>query len=211
MLLSSSPLAKKTHLPCLKHHSDSRHSAANNAEKSRSMSWTCLPGVTDVGGEGVQLECMVRPTTVTQEALQEQSQGSCPIAPQGVREGRRQWPTCQPCPQPQAQAGRPKAWLCSTAPTLGAFPTLYQDMATFDVTSTRRSPSNTCAPSTARSMQEQDFVFLYLPLTSGMPLGFPGIEEVVAGIHLSVYTYTHTYTQFSLLRNNHCRTGLVCF
>lgn len=35
ILLSNSPLAKKIHLPCLKYHSGSMHSAENKAEKSR--------------------------------------------------------------------------------------------------------------------------------------------------------------------------------
>lgn len=34
ILLTNSPLAKKFHLPCLKHHSGSRHSAENRREKS---------------------------------------------------------------------------------------------------------------------------------------------------------------------------------
>lgn len=34
ILLSNSPLAKKIHLPCLKHHSGNRHSAEYRAEKS---------------------------------------------------------------------------------------------------------------------------------------------------------------------------------
>lgn len=89
-------------------------------------------------------------------------------------------------------------------PMLGAFPGLHQAMAMFDGTSTRRSPSKTRAPSSARSTQDQDFGFLYTPLTLGLPLGFPGIEEVVM---TDIYTHTH----FSQPRNNHCRKDLVYF
>lgn len=67
---------------------------------------------------------------------------------------------------------------------LGAFPVFYQAMDVFDVISTRRSPSNTHAFSSARSMQDQDFVVLYVLLTLGLPLGFPGIEKVVMGIYV---------------------------
>lgn len=57
-----------------------------------------------------------------------------------------------------------------------------------DVTSARHNPSNTLAPSSARSTQDQNFAFRYMPLILGLPLGFPGIEEVVL---TDIYTYTH--------------------
>lgn len=78
-----------------------------------------------------------------------------------------------------------------TGPTLG----LYK--ATFDITVARVCPSNTHVPSSARTTQEQDFVFLYLPRTLGLPLGFPGTEEVV-----------HTHIHISV---DHCRKDLACF
>lgn len=103
ILLSDSLLAKKIHLPCLKHHSGNGQSAENRAEKSHKSN--------------------------TQS--------------------------------------------------------LYKTMAMFDITVARICPSNTHILSLVRITRDQDFVFLYLLLTLGLLLGFPGTEEVI-------HTQTHT-------------------
>lgn len=75
---------------CLQHHSECRHSAENNVGNSYSMSRTCLHGVKDVGGADVWFMQLVCPTVGTQEAMQEQSWGTNPTAPQCVRDGGKQ-------------------------------------------------------------------------------------------------------------------------
>lgn len=77
---------------------------------------------------------------------------------------------------------------------------LYKAMALFDITVARACPSNTCVPSSVRTTQDQDFMFLHLPLTLGQSLGFIGTEEVI-----------HTHKHFNQPRNNHCRKDLACF
>lgn len=177
-------MTKEIHLLWLKHHSESRHSAANNAEKSRSMSWPCLTG--DVGGHAVGAPSVPnnRDTRNHARAVLGSLLHSTPECPWGGQTVTH-IPAMPSAPSPSRQA-KDAALLHSS--NAWCSPQFVQAMAVFDVTSARRSPSDTLAPSSARSTQDQDFAFRYMPLTLGLPLGFPGIEEVLM---TDIYIYTH--------------------